>query len=98
MAEYEQLELPLEWPVAEQYKIEIRKGQFAQEETLRTHSASSVLDAENLIDGLRDAYNSRANVTWQHEEVDAKGMLYGLDPEGTVYVISCQPPLETALD
>jgi hypothetical protein len=95
---FEQPELPLEFQTYPHYQIEIRKGQQHDEEVLREHKATSVEDAENLIEGLRDAYTGRDDVTWRDEEVDPQGKLYGLSPDGVVYVISVTPPLTVKLN
>ena len=92
----EQPELPLELPVTDNYKVEICKGPLFQEETLRSHIADDAYDALNLIEGLRDTYASRVGVIWQNEEVDGNGHLFGLAPEGVVYLIRVTPPLTTA--
>jgi hypothetical protein len=92
-----QSELPLEWPDYDHYTIEIRKGPQHSEEVLREHTAKSVEEAENLIEALRDTYYNRNDVTWQNEEVDVHGKLYGLAPGGDTYVISVVPPLGVEL-
>jgi hypothetical protein len=79
------------------YQVEIRAGQLFDEQVLRSHSAGSVDDALNLLDGIRDAYAQRDEVTWDGEEVDAGGKLRGLDPSGRVYLLSVTPPLTVAL-
>lgn len=94
---YEQPELPLEWATYDHYTVEIRRGPLFDEQAIRTHRAESRDDALNLIEGMRDTYGQRENVTWQAEEVDGVGKLYGLAPGGEVYVISVIPPLTTEL-
>ena len=48
----------------------------------------------NFIDALRDSAAQRDNVTWDGEEVDAAGRLYGMSPGGTVWLVVVTPPLE----
>jgi hypothetical protein len=90
-----QPELPLDWPVpAESYTVEIRRGpQFAEAEVLRSHTVKSPEDAYGMVEGLRDTYNQRHDVSWQTEEPNADGQMYGLGPGGEVYVIAVSPPL-----
>jgi hypothetical protein len=98
--DYEQPELPLEFPMstADHYTIELRKGPNGDPtEIVRTHTATNVTDAEALIEGLRDSAFQREEVTWQSEEVNAEGNLYGLAPHGVVYQIAVRPALNVAL-
>jgi hypothetical protein len=88
-------ELPIE-PVYSHYTVELRKGSPA-EETVRHHEVKTVPEAEKLIEGLRDTANQRDGVSWQYEEVDVQGNLYGLAPGGVVYTINVVPPLSVAL-
>lgn len=74
-----------------EHTVEIRKD----DERLRSHRAGDHLDALELIEGLRDSYASRGNVTWQFEEVNKDGDLFGMDPDGSVYHIKVDPPLPT---
>ena len=90
-------ELPLEWLPYDHYKVEIRNGPLFEEKALRSHKAESVADAVSLIEGLRDTYAARAEVVWQAEEVNGEGKLFGLAPEGVVWVIQVTPPLSTPL-
>ena len=53
--------------------------------------------AINFVESLRDNAANRDNVQWQHEEVDAQGVMFGLAPGGVVYEISVVPPLSTPL-
>jgi hypothetical protein len=92
-----QSELPLEWPEYDHYTVEIRSGPLFEEKPLRTHTADSPEDALNLIEGLRDTYGERMDVTWDGEEVDGNGILRGLAPEGVVFVISVVPPLSVEI-
>lgn len=85
--------MSLEWPNYDSYTVEIRKGPLHAEETVRTHKATTVREAEDIIEALRDNFNNREDVTWQEEEVDVHGKLYGLAPGGEVWVISVVPPL-----
>lgn len=78
------------------YTIELRKGAIGEMETLRSSTAKSVEDAANLIDGWRDNALQRDGVTWQSDEVDNHGNLYGM-VGSTVYQISCVPPLTETL-
>ena len=86
----------IEWPY-DHYVVEIRHGPLFEESPLRTHRALTVEDAVNLIEGLRTTYGSRAEITWQAEEVNDEGKLYGLASDQTVYMISVIPPLTTQL-
>lgn len=80
--------------MSEKYTIEIARQRAGGEvETLRTHSATSVLDAEVMVDSLRETYHAREDVSWDGDEVDKYGKLYGTTPTGTVYEISVAPPL-----
>ena len=73
------------------------QGPTHDEVTIRRHEAKTVQDAETLIEGLRDTANQRDGVSWQFEEIDAEGNLYGLAPGGVVYLITVVPPLSVAL-
>jgi hypothetical protein len=92
-----QAELPLEFATYDKYVIELRKGPAHDELTIRRHEATSREDAERLIEALRDSYNQRDGVSWQYEEVQADGRLYGLGQGGMVYLIIVIPPLSTEL-
>lgn len=92
-----QPELPLEFATYDHYTVELRRGPIHAEETVRHHEVQTVPEAEALIEGLRDTANQREGVTWQFEEVNAEGKLYGLAPGGVVYVISVVPSLTTPL-
>jgi hypothetical protein len=78
------------------YTVELRKGAVGDMQTIRTSTAKSVEDAETLIDGWRESALQRDGVTWQHDEVDNHGNLYGM-VEGTVWQIVCVPPLTEPL-
>lgn len=93
----QQLELPLEMPVYDHYHVVISKGPTFGETTLRQHKAETVEDAIGLINGLRDTYRQRDNITWQSEEVNDEGKLYGLAQGGDVYLIQVTPPLSVDL-
>jgi hypothetical protein len=93
----EQLELPLEYATYDHYTVTLAKGAVGDMEVLRTHTAKNVDDALNLIEGLRDTAVNRDKVTWQHDEVDERGILYGLAPQGIVFELSVYPPLGTPL-
>jgi hypothetical protein len=89
-----QPQLPLEWPdVAEHFTIELRTGPMHDELTTRRHEAKTREDAEKLIEGMRDTCAQRDGVSWQFEETNAEGKLYGLGPKGLVYQIVVSPPL-----
>jgi len=79
------------------YTVEIRHGPLFEDSPLRTHRAFTADDAVALIDGLRDTYGSRAEITWQAEEVNEAGKLYGLAADQTVYMITVTPPLTVPL-
>jgi hypothetical protein len=96
MPEYEQLTLDLEYHMYDHYTIELRKGAMGDMQTVRSNTAKSVEDAENLIDGLRESCLQRDGVTWQHDEVDDQGNLYGL-VDGVLWHISVVPPLTEVL-
>lgn len=93
----EQLELDLEFPTYDHYTITLGKGAVGDMEIVRTHTAKSVDDATNLVDGLRDTAANRDKVQWQTDEVNEAGQLYGLAPGGVVFEISVVPPLSTPL-
>jgi len=78
------------------YTIELRKGAIGDMQVVRSNAAKSVLDASTLIDGWRDNALQRDGVTWQADEVDNHGNLYGM-AEGVVWQISCVPPLTEPL-
>lgn len=59
----------------------------------RKHEASTAADASKLIEGIRDTCSQRDGVSWQYEEPNAEGKLYGLGPGGLVYQIVVSPPL-----
>lgn len=90
-------QLPLEYPTYTHYTITLAKGAVGEMTTVRTHTAKDVDAAVNLIEGLRDASAGRDGVTWQHEEVDERGVLYGLASGGIVWEISVVPPLSETL-
>jgi hypothetical protein len=91
-------ELPLEWPVYHEYTIELRKGADPEDmEVLRHHTASTSLDAIGLIGGLRDRSAFRDKVAWRAQEVDGKGDLFGLAPDGVIFQIHVTPDLNTEL-
>src|SRR4051812_37254310 len=93
----EQLQLPLEMPTYDHYTIKLSKGLVGDLTLVRSHTAVTVDDAMTLIEGLRDSAANRDNVTWQSDEVDARGILYGLAPGGAVFEISVFPPLGVTL-
>ena len=78
--------------MSEKYTIEIARRTEDGEETLRSHTADSIRDAEVMVDSLRESYQEREGVTWDGEEVDGRGHLHGL-MGGVVYTISVVPPL-----
>ena len=78
------------------YTIELRKGAIGDMQTVRSNTAKSVLDASVLIDGWRESALQRDGVTWQSDEVDGHGNLYGM-VEGVVWQIACVPPLTEPL-
>jgi hypothetical protein len=89
--------LDLEFATYDHYTVTLSKGAVGAMEAVRTHTAHTVDEAVNLIDGLRDSVASRDNVTWQGTEVDERGLLFGLAPGGTVFEIAVLPPLSTVL-
>jgi hypothetical protein len=96
--EDEQLTLPLEMPVYTHYTVELRKGVVGDMQVVRHHMVPTVDAALNIIDGFVVSTRQRDDVTWQSDEVDAGGNLFGLAPHGVVYQISCVPPLSTELN
>lgn len=95
--EPEQLELDLEYATYDHYTVTLLKGAVGDMEVVRRHDAHDVDGAINFIESLRDAAANRDKVTWQHEEVDEQGILYGLAPGGVVFEIAVVPPLSTPL-
>lgn len=92
-----QPQLDLEWPdVAEHFTIELRTGPLHDELTVRRHEAKSPEDAAALIEGIRDTCSQRDGVSWQYEETNAEGKLYGMGPGALVYTIVVSPPLPIA--
>lgn len=92
----EQLQLDLEYHMSDHYTIELRKGAVGDMETVRSHTAKTVEDAANFVDGLRESCLMRDHVTWQGDEVNAEGNLYGM-VGNTVYWISVVPPLTESI-
>ncbi len=91
-------ELPLEYASYDHYTVEVRKGPLHEEKTLRHHEVKDADAATNLIEGFRETYAQRENVTWTTEEVNEMGKMYGMAPgSGDVYVIAVSPPLSVAL-
>jgi hypothetical protein len=82
--------------MSDHYTIELRKGAIGDMETLRSMTAKTIEDAMQLIEGFRDSCLQRDGVTWQHDEVDDQGNLYGMTGS-TVYQISVVPPLTVSL-
>jgi hypothetical protein len=89
--------LDLEFATYDHYTITLAKGAVGDLEVVRTHSAKDVDGAINFVESLRDNAANRDNVQWQHPEVDAQGVMFGLAPGGVVYEISVVPPLSTPL-
>lgn len=89
--------LDLEFATYDHYTVKLSKGAVGDMEVLRTFDAKTVDDAINLIEGLRDTAANRDTVQWQHEEVDERGLLFGLAPGGIVYEISVVPSLNEPL-
>jgi hypothetical protein len=97
MPDNEQLTLELEMPAdPESYEVTISCGPVHEEEVIRRHTVKTPTDALAIIDGLRDTYAGREGVTWNGEEINAEGRLYGLAPHGLVYVIAVKPPFVLA--
>ena len=94
MPDNEQLELSFDPPIApETYEVTISCGPVHEEEVVRRHTVRSPDDALAIIESLRDTYSAREAVTWNGEEINAEGRLYGLAPKGLVYMIAVKPPL-----
>jgi hypothetical protein len=64
--------------------------------TIRRHEAKTEADAAALIEGIRDTCAQRDGVSWQYEETNAEGNLYGMGPGALVYRIVVSPPLPSA--
>jgi hypothetical protein len=92
-----QLELDLEFPTYDHYTVTLAKGAVGDMEPLRTHTAKDPDSAVNFVESLRDNAANRDSVQWQNEEVDERGLLFGLAPGGLVFEISVVPPLNTPL-
>ena len=93
----QQLELPLEYHVYDNYTVELRRGEMPDLDVVRSTKASDVDDAIGLIEGFRDLAASRNDVVWQDEEVDQTGTLFGLGGGGEVWQILVVPPLAQEL-
>jgi hypothetical protein len=94
MAEYEQLQLDLDYgPPPDRYLIEVRSGPQFSERTVRSHEAKTPEDASILIESLREAYGQRNHVKWDGDEVNAYGDLYGRDDKRMTWVIHVTPAL-----
>ena len=96
MSDPEQLTLDLEYHMSDHYTVELRKGEIGNMTTVRSNTAKNVDDAAHLIDGFRDSALQRDSVTWQRDDVDDNGNLYGMSG-GVVYQISVVPPLTESL-
>jgi len=96
-SEPEQLELPLEYPPVDHYTVTIARGPLHNEQIVRTSFVTAVEDAISTIEAWRDTYNQREAVSWADEEVDAYGRLYGVGPQGEVWLITVVPPLSVEL-
>lgn len=92
----EQLTLDLEYHMSDHYTVELRKGEIGNMQTVRSNTAKSVDDAAHLIDGFRDSALQRDSVTWQRDDVDDNGNLYGM-AGSIVWQISVVPPLSESL-
>ena len=90
-----QPELDLEFPTYDHYTVTISKGAIGDMEVVRTFNAKESTGALDLIEGLRETYVVRDNVTWQDQEMPESGALYGLAPHGIVWEITVVPPLGT---
>lgn len=79
--------------MSEKYTIDLlRRTHGGVEEVLRSHTADSLLDAEILVESIRESYEQRDSVVWDGDVVDSLGHLYGLSG-GQVYTIQVAPPL-----
>jgi hypothetical protein len=93
----EQLTLDLEYHMSDHYTVELRRGEVGNMEVVRSNTAKTADGALNLIEGFRDSTLQRDGVTWQHDEVDPSGNLYGM--AGTVvWQISVVPSLTESID
>lgn len=94
MPDNQQLEFDFDAPTQPAtYEVTIACGPVHQEEVVRRHSVKTADDALVIIESLRDTYGAREGVTWNGEEINPEGRLYGLAPKGLVYVIAVTPPL-----
>lgn len=94
MPDNEQLTLDLDGPtIPDHYEVTISCGPVHEEEVVRRHRVTSADNALAIIESLRDTYGAREGVTWNGEEINAEGRLYGLAPKGLVYMIAVKPPL-----
>ena len=93
----EQLELDLEPASYDHYTVTLAKGAVGDMERIRSHAATDPDSAITFIESLRDAAANRDKVQWQRDEVDERGLLFGLAPGGLVFEISVVPPLNTPL-
>lgn len=80
----------------EKYTIEIwyAPDLTSTSELLRTHTSTTADGAEVMVESLRDSYGQRESVTWEGEEVDEEGLLYGRSAAGERYMILVTPPLK----
>jgi hypothetical protein len=96
-----QPELPLIFkePNVDHYTIQLRRrpDPAQEEQVVREHTATDTTAAESLIEALRDSALQRDDVSWQAEEVNPEGNMFGLAPGGVVYVIQVTPPLSVNL-
>jgi len=94
-------ELPLEHPSYDHYDILVSKGPVHGLDVMRTFTASTVEDAQDLIEAQRTYYAQREGVVWATEEVNDQGRLFGLGPSQQggpdTWLISVVPTLSTKL-
>jgi hypothetical protein len=93
----EQPELPLEFATYDHYTITLAKGAVGDMHVVREHQAKDEEAAITLIEGLRDAAAGRDGVTWQNQEVDTRGLMFGLAAGGVVWEISVVPTFTEGL-
>jgi hypothetical protein len=71
------------------YTIEV----YRDTERVRSHTAANTVDALSLLDGLRESYRQRNNVTWDSDEVDESGRLPGVGYDLVPWQLKVTPPL-----
>lgn len=77
-----------------EYTVTLRTGNPPDDwRTVRSNKTDAVDGAISLIEGFTELATAREGVTWQSEETDDQGMLYGQTPDGSVWNVYVQPPV-----